>query len=378
MLPLTNKFYAPALRWKMGEMEALGSLDEASRERLLPYIIFPPLKARDLEKGRPLSSGEVVMLQIGRLQRYWGSRPCLIDFRFLRFDDDRGLDAAYVSEFLAKGWQFGCKIIPVVDGSTDEYRFGAIAPHIRRTKSGGAIRLSLSDLQDEGLQASLDGMLTSAGISPPESILILDLGDATISNIKDFANFVAEWLSKLHHFGLWARIVVEASNYPQKNPASPNAQATPERREWLSWHQLVENDRGMLDWAMFGDFGADHGQMDFGSGGRPLTHLRYTTSDSWLVCRGGKPETDNDGTIHNVASRILGSGSFMGETYSAGDEFIALCAERKAFGNASTWRWANMVHHLTLATVGAADLSGSPFEAKRTARAKQLSLLLRE
>jgi hypothetical protein len=38
MLQIEDKHYTPALRWKKGEMEALGQLDEASKNRLLPHV----------------------------------------------------------------------------------------------------------------------------------------------------------------------------------------------------------------------------------------------------------------------------------------------------------------------------------------------------
>jgi hypothetical protein len=374
MFSISGKVYAPALRWKMGEMEALRTLDEATSNRLLPHIIVPPIKATDLEKGRPLTSKEFNLLQIGRLQQNWASRVCLLDLRFVSLSDDKGSDAAYVSELLTQAARFGCKAIPVVDASTDDYRFGAVAPYIVRTNSGLAIRLALCDLQD-GIEELLTQVQAAAHVDASECLLILDLGDATISEVGAFSKFVAEWLSKLHQLGRWSRIIVQASNYPLKNPAPINGDASPERLEWHTWRKLVEDDPSMLEWALFGDFGADHGQFDFKPGGRPLSHIRYATADSWLVCRGGDTTETVDGSIHAVATRIVRSGKFLGEAFSYGDEFIAMCAAREAFGNPSTWRTANMSHHLTLAAVSAASLAGSPFAVRRASRERQLSLL---
>jgi hypothetical protein len=98
---------------------------------------------------------------------------------------------------------------------------------------------------------------------------------------------------------------------------------------------------------MFGDYGADNADLDFGTGGRAITHLRYATGIDWLIVRGD----DDRGTIRSVARRIVDSGNFSGETFSAGDEFISSRADGLAgIGNPMIWRWVNMNHHMTLVT----------------------------
>ncbi len=77
MYAIENKSYTTALRWKKGEMEALGSLDEPTKEGMLPHIIIPPLSVRDIESRRTLSRDEFSLIQIGRLQKFWAGRPCL-------------------------------------------------------------------------------------------------------------------------------------------------------------------------------------------------------------------------------------------------------------------------------------------------------------
>ncbi len=272
--------------------------------------------------------------------------------------------------------KFGCNLIPVLDAHVDDYRKGAFSAHIHKSNSGGAIRITLGDLLNDSLKDMLSTLMASIGIAATDCILVVDLSDAAISDSTTFSKFVAEWLSKLHDLGRWKRMIVEASSYPTKNPAKPNSEKKTPRSEWLSWMQLVQHDRSILEWASFGDFGADHGQIDFDGAGRTVTHLRYATATDWIVGRGGDAIEGHDGTIHTVAKKILSAAEFMGEDYSAGDEFIARCADKDASGNGSTWRWANMVHHMTLVTSSVGELIGVPVERpKRSPRVKQLSLL---
>jgi hypothetical protein len=376
MQALKTWIYTAALRGKKGEMDALSSLDSPSKDRLLPHLVLPSIGARDLEKRRALSREEFSLLQLGRLQASWSTRPCLVDFRALRFDaKDVANDAAQIGEFLKLSREFRCGIIPVIDRDTDTYRLGSIAEHVRHANCGVAIRVSLSDLR-MGLDGMLETLRNSLGLQRRGCIIVLDLGEATISVPEIFARFISDWVAKIDLYGPWRKIIVEASNYPRKNPARPNNVDMPARRELLAWMHAVDRDRTILERAIFGDFGADHGHIEFKSGGRTVKHLRYATPETWIVSRGGKATEEHDGTIHTVARRIVESGQFVGERYSAGDEFIALCAEREATGNGTTWRWANMVHHLTFTAQHTASIAGHSYEVPtRTPRGRQMRLL---
>jgi hypothetical protein len=185
----------------------------------------------------------------------------------------------------------------------------------------------------------------------------LDLSEADLSGPDRFAKFAIGRLVQLHEIGTWPRIVLQTTNYPRTNPASKNGQKTISRAEWLVWQRVIELDPKIRDFVMFGDFGADHGHIDFSSVGRAYTHLRYATEAGWLIVRGGAKWT----TIRSVAQRIIKSGSFSGELFSAGDEFIATRARGLAgVGGPTIWRWVNMNHHMTLMVASLGALYGIP------------------
>jgi Beta protein len=95
--------------------------------------------------------------------------------------------------------------------------------------------------------------------------------------------------------------------------------------------------------------------------------LRYATDTDWLVVRGD----DKRETIRSVAARIVNSGSFSGEFFSWGDEFIASRARGLAgVGNPMIWRAVNMNHHMTRVTVDLGTLYGTsiPQSAQRRQR----------
>jgi hypothetical protein len=249
-------------------------------------------------------------------------------------------------------------VIPVVTLATNYYRTAATGAHGRNTKSGACLRVTFSDLFNAQLKQMIDTQLSNLGIPSSDCLLALDVAEADLSATDAFAKFATDWLVQLHGFGMWPRIILLATNYPRgKNPAAENGDKTIPRAEWSIWKRILELDPTVKDYVMFGDYGADNAHIDFDASGRAITHLRYASGTDWLIVRG----EDDRGTIRSVARRIVASGSFCGEMFSAGDEFIDSRARGLAgFGNPMIWRWVNMNHHMTLVTTDLGALYGAP------------------
>jgi hypothetical protein len=320
-----------------------------------PVFHFAALTASE---NSALSIDGAIEAQVTKISIHWGSRPCMLDFRFLKFDADSGVDASCISQLLAAARRSRCRVIPVVGLTTDYYRIAAVGAHCNIAKSGVALRVTLGDLSNMELGQLVDTQLTNLRVSSSDCLIALDLSDADLSEPDEFAKFVSDWLFKIHGFGKWQRIIVQATNYPKVNPAPPEGQHSVSRAEWLIWLRILQLDAQIRDFVMFGDFGADNAHIDFASGGRAITRLRYATDRSWLVAR-GQPKRDS---IRPVATRIVQSGLFSGELFSAGDEFIATRARGLAgVGNPMIWRSVNMNHHMTLVIADLGALYGTPF-----------------
>lgn len=369
MIPFEMIEYVCAVRWKKGESEALWTLDDPVKDLLAPHIILPPRSAKDIDKGRPLHRNEYLNVHVGRIATFWPKRPCVLDFRFAKLNDDIGKDAKQISAFLALANQSGCLAIPTVDLRTNEERLAVIRTYWLDTNCGLAIRITLDNLTDSDLTAKLHALLLRLVAKPSECLLVLDLSDADLSDVDSFSTFVLDWILKVQKIGLWRRVVVESSNYPGINPAPQGGGvATIPRNEWLAWQQIISKDGHIHDLAVFGDFGADHGSIDFRPGGKVIAHLRYATPKDWRVERGGSATTTDDGSIHAVARRIVKSGHFAGEKFSAGDEFIADCAANRVEGNPSDWRRSNMNHHMTRAANDLGTLFQKPIPQRQERR----------
>src|SRR5262249_27034792 len=158
---------------------------------LLPDFILPPVSAKENEA---LSIDGMIDVQVGKILAHWGSRPCLLDLRFLQFDADAGIDAARVCQLLERARLLRCQVIPLVDLTTDYYRVAAVGAHIRIARSGGAIRITLSDAANRELKQLIATQLSNLSLLPSECLLVLDLSDADITEKEEFARFAGDLL----------------------------------------------------------------------------------------------------------------------------------------------------------------------------------------
>lgn len=376
MLGIEAASYSPSLRFKKGEYLALSELDDAIKDLTLPHLVIPPISARDSEMNRKLSRDEFFPVQIGRIARNWGSRTCLLDMRFVEFAHGAIEDGERLFKFLNSSSKFGCSVIPVFDLTTPPNRLDAIRRHWLQTRCGLALRIPFLDLGRHDLSKFVQNLLLKMVAKPSEVALIFDLsGSVFDEEDEEFSRSLLVWLEQLQEIGLWRRIIVTWSSYPFKNPAPQNDQVRVPRKEWNIWKMVVALDKRANDYCMFGDFGADNSNILFKGGGLPITHLRYTLSSDWLVVRGGASSVGAegvapiDGTLREVSRKIIASGFFAGDTFSAGDEFIADCAAgRCSLGSASEWRNANMNHHITRVVIDLAALDAKVIPVRKTRR----------
>jgi hypothetical protein len=364
MYSLTGIFYSTALRQKQGELIAALELSDASKTPQLPCFIAAPISGK---RTATITQAGAIDLHVGSLLTHWPSRPCLLDMRFLKFDSDAGSDASWQAKMLERFRQFNGMVIPVADLHTNFYRAAAIGSHSRIAKSGVALRITMADLVRSDLVALLDTQLKNLTSEAANCIIVLDLTDADLTSPNEFAKFVAETLFKLRGIGAWAKIIVQATNYPFRNPAQDDNTADVPRKEWELWQATLKIDKAIRELAMFGDFGADNAHIDFKAGGRPIPHLRYTTERHWLVSRGNRDT--GYGVMKAVTEIVVRSGFFSGELFSAGDEYIAARANGlNRVGNPMMWRSVNMNHHMTFVAAQLGDLYGLPIPANMERR----------
>lgn len=365
MYPVERQIYGPIVLGKPGEVEAVRKLHPSLQPLMLPTWVSLPL-----EKDKPfLRPDELVKREVGIVRSGSADNVCCWDPRYLKMADDPARDAILLNFLLEKFVEFGCKVIPVASIRESYSRLSAMAAHCKREDSGIAIRLRLDDLEEYEL---LESLLASVNLTSDNCMLLIDLGQREFAEHDEFAASLIGWVDALRERGNWAKIVVAATSFPTTNPAPEGGEISPKRSEWLVWKWALQLDPTFGTRATFGDFGPEREVKDFGGGSGAIPHLRYALDEACRVVRG----TDFP-SMRGVMRRVAAAPSFMGRSFSAGDEFIADCGSgvTENCGTPSQWRFANMNHHFTVVLTALARSYGVEV-VDRVAHNKEQALLI--
>jgi T4 beta protein len=100
---------------------------------------------------------------------------------------------------------------------------------------------------------------------------------------------------------------------------------------------------------VFSDYGIEYSDNLAPVKARPSAKLSYTTDEGLLFVKGQNVKNAGYEAIYPVADKIVQSQHFKGRSFSLGDERIWMMNQRRmGTGNAPTWRWAAMDHHLMM------------------------------
>lgn len=341
--------YAPALRMKAGELEGVRLLASDVADCVLPRFIVPPFDERDPDMPLPLSMDRVPDISAA-LAGAWRGRPALIDATYILDEFGRDQASHWLPAMVRLARAKGVDVIPAAFLSDIADCSAAFRAAINRTADTKfALIVSSDEMVGPDLQASLNAALVSLGLKADECIVIAEFAEVEFSEPSIVEPIIRATLETLQEHGLWQYIVFQGSHYPDKNPAEPGTTEYWPRNEWRAWKLAVRFDPTTAEHMIFGDFAADCSRIEFGgTGGKAISHLRYTVGDSWRVERGPKTGSDRE-AMHRVFSKIAGSTDFAGAGFSKADSYIAQAAANlnAPHGNAKIWREINTTHHIT-------------------------------
>ncbi|MGV0877869.1 beta family protein [Martelella sp. FLE1502] len=371
--------YIPTLRLKQGEYRGLQGLAPDVADKIVPQLVVPPPKEHDPEKQRLLTKDEIVYETGRRIADHWKMRDALLDVRFLFSEFGEAECVEWLPRMFEVARQAHAQLTPVIGlsdalGSRAAAFRSAILP---AAETKVALRVESGEI-DRDLGGRLAGAISALGVSPEACAILADFSDADFSDALAVAGIAQAALEDLQDIGRWRQVVFQGSNYPGKNPAVADGNATIPRNEWLAWKEAIKLDGTSPEHLIFGDYGADCSTFEFrkSSGAIPIRHYRYTTSDSWLVVRGSK-EGKTGAVMRAVCERILRSGKFAGRSFSSADDYIYKTAKGwDGPGNGTTWRQINTTHHITRVVHDIGTIKGMTFtEATFSDPTDQLSLI---
>ncbi|MBU3891060.1 beta family protein [Methylosinus sp. KRF6] len=359
--------YVPALRLKQGEYRGLQRLAPEIADRIIPRLVVPPPKERDLEKHRLLTKDEIVYETGRRIADHWIMREALLDVRFLfrEFGESECID--WLPRMFDVARKANAKPIPVISLAD---ALGPRAAAFRQALAienvtKAAIRIDSGEI-DKELPSRIAVAMAALGLAPNDCTALADFGDADFSDASAVANIAQAALEDLQRIGRWRQVVFQGTNYPEVNPAEPGHTTVIPRNEWLAWREAIQLDGTSPEHLVFGDYGADCPKFEFrASRGIPIRHYRYTTRNNWLVVR-GSAVGQADMVMRDVCDRILKSGEFAGRGFCSADDYIFKTANGwDGPGNGSTWREINTTHHITRVVRDIGGIKGMSFAASR-------------
>lgn len=350
--------YYPGLRFKQGEYSGLAKLASDIRQHIEPRFVIPSAKEYDPELGHVPSIDELAYITGERIGKHWPIGRAFLDAQFI----ERDLDQPSLRKMFRLAQMRNAEIVPV---ATIESLQSGLYDGVR---GDGGIKLALLIGYEDVDPSTIAGVLRAAGLDASDCVVFVDFTGASLQP-EIAAGSVAGIFDTVNGIGRWARIVYQASNFPLKNPAKGGADEMVPRHEWFSFHLAMAECHVPADVIGYGDFAADCGEMSFPKkgGGRAIRHLRYTTETATLVVRAEDTGRDRE-LMQDVCKRILNSGYFAGQAFSAADDAIFCVAKGIGGvgpGNGSTWREWNTVHHVTRVVRDLGKIAGVRFADRK-------------
>lgn len=344
--------YVPIILTRQGERLALRVLDPTVKDHLTPLFVLHPVP-KDLETDQPqVTVDEHVRKAPAQLLRDWGTRPAMIDLKWLP-PTERMSDNSHPLLWLCNASAHaGLILAPTLSAGRDDAYRQAAFDAARSTGSSVCFRLppdEWADLPDATGQGRLLALLAEANL-PPESVhLILDVEGDVNTNAAITANAIRSALSALPHANAWRSVTVAGTAMPTGTAdIGANNMALLPRAEWNLWRLLANGDPRT---PTFGDYGVQHPNpvTDFDARFmQSSAQLRYTIARDWLIARGRGMRVAGNEQIRDLANQVVEHDEYAGPDFSWGDQWLYECATSAcSAGNQMVWRKVATSHHLT-------------------------------
>ena len=377
---LSNAMYMPQLKWKAGELKAVGTAIGATSGRLLPLFVVPPAGAFDHSEGRTLGTAEYLRSFGSKLAANWIGGPVFVDGGHI--DDDKHSSAVgqhALTELLERARLSHVMACPVTS-LTRSSNYQLAVRRFRHHNPGWPIcvKLSLSELDILANKERLISFLNQFGAVASETVLLIDGGPIFIPDTNQLATMIIDAFSHLGGGPNFAKVFWGATTFPEKHGLKVGETGQWARRDWQVYNRLIERSDELPITPMFSDYALEYPAHYKPVQASPVAHLRYSTDSSYLMVRGASTKKPNGyEAIFSVANTLIAREDFRGPRFSAGDSYISnLANPGSKTGNASLWRWAATDHHLTLVVRSLGGLFGTPLPADEAVQAVDQLVLI--
>jgi hypothetical protein len=291
--------YAPVLKGKNGEFEALSNLDDATKMALLPLIDIPTLDPQR-RSGR---EGDTWTTYLSRKAKSivgtWGAGlPIMVDF----FDADP--DASERGKlplelFFDIVRPVADNFLPVTGLDRNEAHHHAVAALVRQGIPGICVRLLRNDLRDRSdVNKALPMLMSKVGASTRASRLVIDLREVADGSVETTAEAVAWTCDGLPSSEDWLSVSIVGGRMPESLSSEIPTGSDRElaRAEFRVWKEI--RARAPRRVPLFGDYGVVHPKglyIDKDDRINAAPTIKYTHGEYWTVLRGVSSKKDASG-----------------------------------------------------------------------------------
>jgi len=358
---LTRDMYVPALRWRLGEYQALFHLATEAKDRIVPYITIPEIEF-DFELRQPKKTIQKHIHPFSkRFNDKWGGRSAWIGVHHKISDQlmDDGRDIfTYVFAALRAGQ---ANVIPAVPLDASIAMLASVQAILAADGLGVAIAVRLEDLMKPNARKLVDTLAATLDLPLDEVDLVIDLGAPNFEPYDAFAGALIAAMHRLGDLHAFRNLAIIGTAIPKTFKDVSKGAGQLMRHDWLFYQALVGKMPVSMRQPNYGDYTIVHPEFSpvdmrkIKAAGK----LVYTTPAVWEVRKGGA-FNDNRAQMHDHCASIVASGKFYGASYSSGDKYIAECAAyREGPSTPTRWKEVAINHHIThvldnLATFGAA------------------------
>lgn len=341
--------YIPAVRWRMGEYQALLRLPDAAKARLRPLVILPAIEY-DFETGEPESSPHDHAIKfVKRFKAKWKDRVALIDIDASLHAEKIG-GKTFIEFVFAELRAAKTEAVPVVSLDYDTPAITELAEAAGIDGHGVCLRVRTEHLMSLNASARIVKLLGQVGTAAADVDFLVDLGAPTYEPYAAFAKGLTAAIGKVSDLDNFRSFAMLGTAFPESMP-SGKGESNLKRHDWLFYKEFVKALPKGFRRPIFGDYTTVHPafKADFDMRKiKPAGKVVYTTPDTWLVRKGGAFQKDR-AQMHGHCDSIVNSGKFKGAGYSDGDSYIARCAKKEKDAGPSTltkWKEVGISHHV--------------------------------
>lgn len=346
----------PILRWKQAEQKALKDLSKEQKDRILPMIVLLyPAGNKELRNGKIKPNWDEITVKVPQeILKNWGDgRKFFIDFNNIVGVTEERLKI--VEELIHNALQLKLSPILVVDLCDCEVFVNGVFDVATKNTLGLCLRFKEADITK--IADEIDGFKEAYHVSDWGRVsIMMDL----MQNLdQEVFQEALEEMMALEQYDLFDNIVIASGAFPVDMSRITSEKNLVPRLDWQNW-DAFRHKYNSKRYPFFADYtirypAIQSEQCKF----TPTATIKYTLLNAWRIFKGEVGKFEQCLAAANV---FIDDEEFRGEDFSAGDRYIAekgryfeeyenekmrlLDKGKKGTGNAGTWLYAGINHHI--------------------------------